>query len=252
MRKTDAVHTPPENTNYPFNHDMTFESFVVGEANQLAYHAAQMFADAPMPFFNPLLICSGFGQGKTHLMQAIGNKITSGNPQVRIHYTTSESFSNGYIQALQKNSVQDFRRTHQNVEVILIEDIQHFKGRSRLQNELFHTLYDLLERRIRVAITLNPAPSEMPEFEPILQSLLHQGLTVEIEPPDINLTKDILHRKAEQLRLLGVNINPDQIYSIARDLQGESDVRKLIGRLSHTAFQSWLAEQSGKPVHSTS
>ena len=250
MKKTVAVPPVSGMMEPPFHRELTFESFAVGAANQLACQAAQMVADAPMPFSNPLLICGGVGQGKTHLMPAIGNRISANNPRSRICYVTSELFTTDYIQALKDNELQNFRQTYRKADALLIEDIQFFTGRERMQQEFFHTINTLLERHIRVVMTLDP--NQTTGFGLCLSSLLHAALKVQIESPDISLTKAILHKKAEQLGLLGVEIGPDQIERIALDHQGESDIRKLIGHLSCTAFQSWLAGQPKEPLQSTS
>ena len=242
--------TDAQGRNGSFDQELTFESFVVGEANQLACQAARMVSDTPLNFCNPLLICGGIGQGKTHLMHAIGNRIISRNPQTKIRYTTSEAFTNEYIQALQSNAVMDFRKMHRKVDILLIEDLQHFFGKSHLQREFFHTIVALLKKRIQVVITLNQSPVETAGFEPELNSLLQAGLTVQIESPDINLIKAILYKKAEQLRPLGVSIGPEEVEKIALNHPDEPDVRKLIGNLSHIAFQSWLAGQAKESVHS--
>jgi len=232
--KTDA-----RESEGPFDPDLTFESFAIGTGNQRACQAAQMIADTPLKFCNPLLIYGGVGQGKTHLMHAIGNRMISHNPQAAVLYKTSDKFIYEYIQALQTNGLEAFRKKYREVDALLLEDFQFFYNKERTQTEFVHTLYDLLARHVPVVITLDHAASETDQVEPHLMSLLHQGLRVEISTPDTDLIKSILHKKAESH---GMDIAASQINDITSGHQGESDIRKIIGSLSRMAFESWLVK----------
>ncbi len=183
------------------NPSMTFDNFVEGKSNQLAVASAKQVGDNPGQSYNPLFIYGGVGLGKTHLMHAIGNKIRENNPQAKVVYLHSERFVNDMITALRTNSIDQFKVYYRTVDALLIDDIQFFAGKNRSVEEFFHTFNALLEGQKQIILTSDRYPRDVEGIDDRLRSRLNWGLTVEIEPPELETRVAILTSKVEQYHL---------------------------------------------------
>lgn len=204
----------------------TFESFVQGKSNQLALAAAQQVADNPGGSYNPLFIYGGVGLGKTHLMHAVGTEMLKRNPNARIVYLHSERFVADMVKALQLNAINDFKRYYRSVDALLIDDIQFFAGKERSQEEFFHTFNALLEGGQQMILTSDRYPKEIHGVEERLKSRFGWGLTVAIEPPELETRVAILMKKAQEAQ---VNLPDDAAFFLAQKIR--SNVRELEGAL---------------------
>ncbi len=221
------------------NPNYTFESFVVGASNQFAHAAAMAAANSPSRTYNPLFIYGGVGLGKTHLMQAIGNHIASRKPRAKICYTTCESFTNEYIDAIQNSSVSMFRKKYRKIDMLLIDDIQFLDGKAGLQEEFFHTFNALFENRKQIVLTSDRTPSEMAGLAPRLISRFEWGLVTELGKPDTETRSAILRKKAD---LLHLNIEHSLLDYLAERVS--SNIRSLEGALIRVATFMSLTNQS--------
>ncbi len=212
------------NTN--LNKDFTFDTFVEGKSNQLARAASIQVAENPGGAYNPLFIYGGVGLGKTHLMHAIGNLIVARNPEARVVYLHSERFVQDMVKALQHNAISDFKRYYRSVNALLIDDIQFFAGKERSQEEFFHTFNALLEGQHQVVLTSDRYPKEVSGLEERLKSRFGWGLTVAIEPPELETRVAILMRKATQL---GTELPQEVAFFVAKRIR--SNIRELEGAL---------------------
>ena len=208
------------------NPENTFDSFVEGKSNQLARAAAVQVAENGGQSYNPLFIQGGVGLGKTHLMHAIGNRILERDPNARVVYLHSERFVQDMVKALQHNAISDFKRYYRSVNALLIDDIQFFAGKERSQEEFFHTFNALLEGQQRIVLTCDRYPKEVTGLEERLKSRFGWGLTVAIEPPELETRVAILMKKATQM---GVDIPQEVAFFVAKRIQ--SNIRELEGAL---------------------
>jgi chromosomal replication initiator protein len=208
------------------NPENTFDSFVEGKSNQLARAAAVQVAENGGQSYNPFFIQGGVGLGKTHLMHAIGNRILERDPSARVVYLHSERFVQDMVKALQHNAISDFKRYYRSVNALLIDDIQFFAGKERSQEEFFHTFNALLEGQQRIVLTCDRYPKEVTGLEERLKSRFGWGLTVAIEPPELETRVAILMKKATQM---GVDIPQEVAFFIAKRIQ--SNIRELEGAL---------------------
>ena len=208
------------------NNHFTFENFVEGKSNQLARAASLQVAENPGRAYNPLFLYGGVGLGKTHLMQAIGNFILQKKPQAKILYLHSERFVADMIKALQTNTINDFKNYYRSLDALLIDDIQFFAGKDRSQEEFFHTFNTLLEGQQQIILTSDRYPKEINGVEERLKSRLGWGLTVAIEPPELETRVAILITKAEQNNIL---LPQEVAFFIAKRIR--SNVRELEGVL---------------------
>lgn len=208
------------------NESFTFSSFVEGKSNQLAKAASLQVAENPGGGYNPLCIYGSAGLGKTHLMHAVGNFIKQKNPNARILYLHSERFVSDMVKALQTNTINKFKSFYRTLDVILIDDIQFFAGKERSQEEFFHTFNALLEGQQQIIITCDRYPKEIAGVEERLKSRLGWGLTVAVEPPELETRVAILISKAEQV---GVSLPQEVAFFIAKRIR--SNVRELEGVL---------------------
>lgn len=208
------------------NTTFTFEKFVEGKSNQLAIAAARQVALEPGGANNPLLIYGGVGLGKTHLMHAAGNEILRNNPNAKILYLHSERFVAEMVKALQTNRMNDFKHFYRQVDALLIDDIQFFAGKDRSQEEFFHTFNALLEGRQQIILTCDRYPKEINGLEERLKSRFGWGLTVAVEPPELETRVAILMSKAEQVKL---DLPYEVAFFIAKRIR--SNVRELEGAL---------------------
>jgi len=204
----------------------TFDNFVEGKSNQLALAAARQVAENPGDSYNPLFLYGGVGLGKTHLMHAVGNALKEQNPQAKVIYLHSERFVADMVKALQLNAITDFKRYYRSVDALLIDDIQFFAKKDRSQEEFFHTFNALLEGGQQMILTCDRYPKEIDGLEERLKSRFGWGLTVAVEPPELETRVAILMKKATQAR---VDLPPDAAFFIAQKIR--SNVRELEGAL---------------------
>lgn len=204
-----------------------FDNFVEGKSNQLARAAARQVADNPGGAYNPLFLYGGTGLGKTHLLHAVGNGIIARKPNAKVVYMHSERFVQDMVKALQNNAIEEFKRYYRSVDALLIDDIQFFANKERSQEEFFHTFNALLEGNQQIILTSDRYPKEINGVEDRLKSRFGWGLTVAIEPPELETRVAILMKKADEndIRLPG-----EVAFFIAKRLR--SNVRELEGALN--------------------
>lgn len=222
------------------NRESTFENFVEGKSNQLARAAALQVADNPGFAYNPLFIYGGVGLGKTHLMHAIGNQLLAKKPDAKIVYLHSETFVGTMVNALQLNAIDEFKRFYRSADALLIDDIQFFAGKERSQEEFFHTFNALLEGGQQIILTSDRYHKEINGLEERLKSRFGWGLTVAVEPPELETRAAILMNKAA---LVNVDLPNDAAMFIAQRLR--SNVRELEGALKRVIAD---ANFKGEPI----
>jgi chromosomal replication initiator protein len=208
------------------NVNFTFDNFVEGKSNQLAKAAAAQVAENPGAAYNPLFLYGGVGLGKTHLMHAIGNLICKNNKKAKVVYLHSERFVADMVRALQSNSINVFKEYYRSVDALLIDDIQFFAGKERSQEEFFHTFNALLEGQRQIILTSDRYPKEINGIEERLKSRFGSGLTVAVQPPELETRVAILINKAEQN---GIELPHEVAFFIAKRIR--SNVRELEGAL---------------------
>jgi chromosomal replication initiator protein len=204
----------------------TFDNFVEGKSNQLAKAAASQVGANPGKSYNPLFIYGGVGLGKTHLMQAVGNAMKKNDPDARVSYVHSERFVGDMVKGLQHNTISEFKRAYRSLDALLIDDIQFFAGKERSQEEFFHTFNALLEGQRQIILTCDRYPKEVNGLEERLKSRFGWGLTVAIEPPELETSVAILMSKAS---IEGVDLPKEVAFFIAKRIR--SNVRELEGAL---------------------
>ncbi len=214
------------------NPEFTFASFVSGKANQLARAAAMQVAGQPTSY-NPLFVYGGVGLGKTHLIQAIGNDILAREPAARIRYVHTESYVSDVVRAYQHKSFDDFKRYYRSLDLLLIDDIQFFNGKSRTQEEFFYLFNTLLEGHKQVVITCDTYPKEIAGIEERLISRFGWGLTVALEPPELEMRVAILLAKAAAT---GLKLDEQVAFFLAKHIR--SNVRELEGALKRVIAYS--------------
>jgi chromosomal replication initiator protein len=208
------------------NRAFTFDSFVTGKANQLARAAAIQVAENPGISYNPLFIYGGVGLGKTHLVQAIGNALAEQRPQARIRYSHAEQYVTDVVRAYQQKSFDEFKRYYHSLDLLLIDDIQFFSNKGRTQEEFFYAFNALVEAHKQIVITCDTYPKEIAGMEERLISRFGWGLTVAIEPPELEMRVAIVLKKAEAE---SVELSEDIAFFIAKHIR--SNVRELEGAL---------------------
>jgi chromosomal replication initiator protein len=205
---------------------LTFETFVTGKANQLARAASIQVAHNPGTSYNPMFLYGGVGLGKTHLIHAIGNHLLKENPSARIRYIHAEQYVSDVVRAYQQKAFDRFKRYYHSLDLLLIDDIQFFSGKSRTQEEFFYAFEALLGNRAQVIITSDTYPKEMAGIDERLISRFDSGLTVAIEPPELEMRVAILMKKAAAE---GIPMSEDVAFFVAKHLR--SNVRELEGAL---------------------
>ena len=208
------------------NRSFTFENFVTGKANQLARAAAIQVAENPGISYNPLFIYGGVGLGKTHLVQAIGNHVAAGRPQARVRYTHAEQYVTDVVRAYQQKSFDEFKRYYHLLDLLLIDDIQFFSNKDRTQEEFFYAFNALVEAHKQIVITCDTYPKEISGMQERLISRFGWGLTVAIDPPELEMRVAIVLKKAEAE---SVQLHEDIAFYIAKHIR--SNVRELEGAL---------------------
>lgn len=238
---------PPANVEGGLDHKtylnatFTFNSFVEGKSNQLALAASRQIADNPGGSYNPLFIYGAVGLGKTHLMHAVGNELRRQKPNAKIVYLHSERFVADMVKALQLNAINDFKRFYRSVDALLIDDMQFFAGKERSQEEFFHTFNALLEGGKQMILTCDRYPKEIDGLEERLKSRFGWGLTVSVEPPELETRVAILMKKATQAK---VALPAEAAFFIAQRVR--SNVRELEGALKKVIAS---AHFTGSPIN---
>ena len=222
------------------NQAFTFETHIEGKSNQLARAAAHQVGENPGKAYNPLFLYGGVGLGKTHLMQAAGNLVTTANPKAKVVYVHSERFVADMVKALQHNAINEFKRYYRSLDALLIDDIQFFSGKEHSQEEFFHTFNTLLEGQRQVVITSDRFPKEISGVQERLISRFGSGLTVPIDPPELETRVAILQHKAG---VKGVVLPDDVAFFVARQIR--SNVRELEGALHRIVASSGF---TGRPI----
>ncbi|QYJ86207.1 chromosomal replication initiator protein DnaA [Shewanella mesophila] len=233
---------PSVSTNHRSNINPTyqFDNFVEGKSNQLGKAAALQVSENPGGAYNPLFLYGGTGLGKTHLLHAVGNGIIKNNPNAKVVYMHSERFVQDMVKALQNNAIEEFKRYYRSVDALFIDDIQFFANKDRSQEEFFHTFNALLEGNHQIILTSDRYPKEIDGVEDRLKSRFGWGLTVAIEPPELETRVAILMRKAQES---GINLPDEVAFFIAKRLR--SNVRELEGALNRVIAN---ANFTGRPI----
>ena len=208
------------------NPNYTFDTFVVGTNNNLAHAASLAVAETPGQVYNPLFIYGGVGLGKTHLMHSIAHYILSYNPDYKIIYTTTETFSNELISAIKNKTQEAFKDKYRNIDMLLIDDIQFIAGKDSTMEEFFHTFNTLYENKKQIVISSDKPPKDIVGVEDRLISRFKVGLTVDVQPPDYETRVAILVKRAE---LEHINIEVDALHYVADHIS--SNIRELEGAL---------------------
>ena len=218
------------------NKNYLFKNFIEGSNNEFAKNAAQAVAKSPgEPKFNPLTIYGGVGLGKTHLLHAIGNKVLEKEPNSNVILATSEQFTLDFVNSLRKNKTIEFTKTYRRADVLLIDDIQFFRGKEQTQEQFFHTFNELYQSGRQIVMTSDRFPSEMKGLQDRLISRFQSGLSVDVQPPDFEIRVAILLEKSEQN---GLNLKYDEIEFIARHVK--NNIRDLEGAIIRILAKSSL------------
>ena len=228
IQKANQINAEPTGK-HRLNPNYTFEKFVIGKGNQMAHAAALVVSDDPGKMYNPLLIYGGVGLGKTHLMQAIGNRILKNSSRANVKYVTSEAFTNDFINSIRgKNKeTEKFRKEYRDVDVLLVDDIQFFANKGRTQEEFFHTFNDLYDHGKQIVLTSDRLPNEIHQLQDRLVSRFAWGLSVDITQPDLATRIAILKSKA---KFAHIQIPDNCVHYIAKKI--DSNVRELEGALA--------------------
>ena len=227
----------------PINPKFTFDSFVVGDSNQMIFYAAKAVAEQPGETYNPLFIYGGTGLGKTHILMAIANHIKKNSPSTKVLYATCEQFTNQMIESISQGKAgagSDFRKKYRNVDVLLIDDVQFLARKQGIQTEFFHTFNELVMQNKQVVLASDRPPKEIEVLEERLRTRFEGGLLADVQPPDLETRVAILRKKSEEQKCL---IDIKVLSYIAETNDG--DIRSLIGKLTKVIFASKLHE---KPI----
>ena len=255
------VAPPPTSTNIttrvsqvssgtPLSARYTFEHFVIGKSNELAYAAADAVAQAPGRVYNPLFIYGDTGLGKTHLMQAVAHEILKRESSTRVLYIGTEQFTNEYVGAIQSRTTQDFRRRYRETDLLLVDDVHFLKGKEATQEEFFHTFNALYEGGRQIIMTSDRAPSEIPGIEARLVSRFQWGMVADIEPPDLEHRIAILQHKAHIDHLEHAVADPvirfiaENVRSSVRELEGSVIKLLAYASLKHREITVDLAREA--------
>jgi chromosomal replication initiator protein len=228
--KPPAVRRISENNGSKLNAKYTFENFVEGSCNRFARTASLAAAETPGRAYNPLFIYGGVGLGKTHLMQAIGHHMLSHHKGVRIHYISSEAFTNHLVRSLQTRSMEAFRRRYRDTDALLIDDIQFFCGKDRTQEEFFHTFNVLFDLRSQIVLSSDRPPADLDDIKERLRSRFQSGLVVDLQVPDVETRAVILLKHATYSQ---IDLPEGVAFFIAEKVK--SNIRQLEGALLQVA-----------------
>jgi chromosomal replication initiator protein len=209
------------------NDSFLFDNYVTGRANQLARAAAIQVAGNPGQAYNPLFIYGGVGLGKTHLLQAIGNELKKAKPEVNIRYLHAERYVSDVVKAYENKAFDEFKQQYHSLDLLLIDDIQFFAKKTRTQEEFFYAFNSLIEEKKQIVITCDTYPKEIVDMDERLRTRFSWGLTVAVEPPELEMRVAILRKKAENLK---INLHEDVAFFVAKQIR--SSVRELEGALN--------------------
>lgn len=236
-RQLDTSVSSPAHERSRLNPELVFDTFVTGKANQLARAAATQVAENPGVSYNPLFLYGSTGLGKTHLIHAIGNAVLRDNPAARVRYVHANQYANDVVKAYQRKSFDEFKAYYHSLDMLLIDDIQFLANKTRTQEEFFYAFEALIAAKKQIIITSDTYPKELTDIEDRLKSRFESGLTVAIEPPELEMRVAILMKKAE---LEGANVSEEVAFFIAKHLR--SNVRELEGALrkvlAYSAFHA--------------
>ncbi len=237
--ETDSVERGNGHRELQFNPKNTFDTFVVGANNHFAHGASLAVAQTPGKSYNPLFLYGGVGLGKTHLLHAIGQYVAMHKKQARVAYLSSEKFTNEFIDAIQNNGLQRFRKKYRQTDVLLIDDIQFLSGKERIQEEFFHTFNALHESHKQIVLTCDRPPNEIQGLEQRLVSRFEWGLTTDLQPPDVETRVAILRKKA---KACGAEVPDPVINFIAERIR--TNIRRLEGALARVvAYRSLTGKE---------
>lgn len=227
-KTTDKATVQPVSANSgTLNGLYTFETFVIGQNNELAHAASTAVAKNPGSQYNPLFIYGGVGLGKTHLMHAVGHKMLQSNPSAKVLYVTSEKFTNDYIAAISQKKIDEFKRQYRNVDMLLIDDIQFIAGKEQTQEEFFHTFNELRDKGKQIILTADRLPKDIPSIEQRLVSRFEWGMVADIGVPNLETRIAILQTK---LSKKGVDLPKDVMEYVAENVI--NNIRELEGALN--------------------
>ncbi len=227
VKKLPAVIPTKNNENSGLNPSSNFNNFVTGRANQLARAAAIQVAQNPGSAYNPLFIYGGVGLGKTHLLQAVGNELKLHSPDAKIRYLHAERYVSDVVKAYEHKAFDEFKRQYHSLDLLLIDDIQFFAKKNRTQEEFFYAFNSLIEAKKQIVITCDTYPKEIADVDERLRTRFSWGLTVAVEPPELEMRVAILLKKAEAINL---KLPEDVAFFIAKQIR--SNVRELEGALN--------------------
>ncbi|MBC7755795.1 MAG: chromosomal replication initiator protein DnaA [Bdellovibrio sp.] len=226
-RKSTTASATPYLRSTGLNPSFNFNNYVTGRANQLARAAAIQVAENPGQAYNPLFIYGGVGLGKTHLLQSIGNHLKQLQPEANIRYLHAERYVSDVVKAYENKAFDEFKRQYHSLDLLLIDDIQFFAKKTRTQEEFFYAFNTLIEEKKQIVITCDTYPKEIIDVDERLRTRFSWGLTVAVEPPELEMRVAILLKKAEELK---VNISEDVAFFVAKQIR--SSVRELEGALN--------------------
>jgi chromosomal replication initiator protein len=234
--KQDEPDTEKKDTSdSPFNDEYSFDSFVVGSFNELAHAASQAVVNEPGSAYNPLFIYGKTGHGKTHLIQAIGNELAN-NGDHQAHYVTSEKFAVDYVNSVQDNNVNDFKKKYRKHDVLIMDDVQFLSKKKKTQEELFHLFNTMYDNNKQIVFSSDMHPNYLKDMEDRLKSRFNAGMIVDISPPEHESRVAILNKKAAER---GIGLSEEVVQYIARSIK--SNIRELEGALNSIAMQSRLS-----------
>ncbi len=223
-----------------FNAKYTFDSFVIGSSNRFAHAAALAVAEAPAQAYNPLFIYGGTGLGKTHLLQAVAQYVSEHSSELSVRYVTSETFMNDFINSLRDKRIEGFKQRYRTYDVLLIDDVQFFEHKERIQEEFFHTFNSLYEAGSQIAMSSDRPPREISTLEERLRSRFEWGLITDIQPPDLETRIAILRKK---VKVDGIQVHDEQVLTFIAS-RVSTNIRELEGALTRVVAFSSLTGRS--------
>jgi chromosomal replication initiator protein len=231
----------PARAGFEMSQKYTFDSFVIGSSNRFAHAAALAVAEAPAQAYNPLFIYGGTGLGKTHLLQAIGQYVGEHSRKLSVRYITSETFMNDFINSLRDKRIEGFKQRYRNYDLLLIDDVQFFEHKERIQEEFFHTFNSLYEAGAQIVLSSDRKPREIATLEERLRSRFEWGLITDIQPPDLETRIAILRKKAQND---GIHVGDPEVMTFIAG-RVSTNIRELEGALTRVVAFSSL---TGRPL----